>query len=212
MRHIIYIAVLLMIVGCSSPLKKESELYHWINQTENGLIKNRIVSGYSLTAKYLPTELLTYKELKSLGSGADKVDSIYQVNKNSVTFLLTIGPDENTNQDFDIMKAGITSYEEYNKRVQKMNFELGEYLSLRTANGEYYPVLFDVENIYGLSKSRTISIVFTPLEKNSELLQAEKYDLVFNDQIFNTGVNHFVFHKKEMKFPEVNYAKMLASL
>ncbi|PCJ89985.1 MAG: hypothetical protein COA57_00085 [Flavobacteriales bacterium] len=200
---------LITLLACNEKLSSEKEMYQWFNEPENGLMKTKAVNGIKLTVKYLPVEYLAYKELNGM-DGYDKTvrDSIMDTYDSSYTFLLTIGPDEESGEDFDIQRLDITNYSEYKDRVMSMNFHIGDCLILRTEHGEFKPVLSAMENVYGLSKHRNIYIVFSPSHEKSELLDVQTFDLIFNDELFETGINHFVFQKTDFEaVPKINFWK-----
>lgn len=185
--------------GCQENMQtidKADDFYRWLNNPANGLLKTRYIAGIRLTVKHLPAQYLAYRELKDEEAvTASYKDSVLALYKNNLTFLLTIAPDERKLPDVDIMSLGIRDYNEFKARAARMNFGMKEYVSLKIAARKYQPVLSTLENVYGLSKHRNIYIVFNPGEDPEGFKNAEKLDFVFNDEIFNTGISHFIFHK-----------------
>jgi len=93
---------------------------------------------------------------------------------------------------------------EYNERVYQLNFNLKEYLTLVAGGKRFHPVLTKLENIYGLDKRRKAMVVFSPERDSAELKNHEEYDIIFNDEIFDTGLNHFVFAGNDLNgIPEL---------
>lgn len=96
------------------------------------------------------------------------------------------------------------------KRALTMNFDMNEYVSIKTPTQEYRPVLTSMENTYSLKGQRNIYMVFTDDTAEAELMKAPELDFVFNDEIFQTGVNHFVFNQDDLqsmpiiKFENIN--------
>lgn len=199
---------MLLASACNQSFKSEQEFYKWLNDHDNGLITTRTTGSIKISVKYLAPEFLAYRELKQTNNYTRELkDSIVNVYKNSLTFLLAIGPDE-SKEDFDIMTTGVENIVEFNERVKKLNFEIGQFITLKTENGEYKPVLSTLENVYGLTNKRNIYIVFAPNEESKKLLCAQKLDLVFEDDIFLTGINHFKFDKKKLdNIPHINFWK-----
>jgi len=188
--------------GCSGHPKIDSieEYLRWLNKEESGLVKIRHIHGIELKVKFLPTDYWMYLERSKTnpGEGAEHGMSIDQ---QSITFLMCIGPDERKNKGKDIMWQGIFSYPEYKERMHQLNFALQDRVSLRLGNHTYQPVLARMENVYGLQPSRNIIFVFVPSasEHQDGLQQYEKIDFVFEDDLFDTGINHFVFRTEDIE-------------
>jgi len=201
---------LIVLASCNNELKTEKDFYGWLNDPENGFVKTKIINDIKIIAKYLPLEYLAFKELRSYGQYSKDVrDSILALYNKSRTFLLTIGPYEEKGAKFDIMKTGVHDYTEFKQRAMTMNFDMAAYVSLNTELGEFKPVLTNMENVYGLSKHRNIYLVFTSAEANGKLMTANELDLTFTDEIFNTGINHFIFKKEKLDhLPTINFWKI----
>ncbi len=200
----------IFIFGCQEnkvTIEDFAEYCAWVVNTENGLVKTKSISGIHLSVKYLPPEYLAYQELKDeenvTASDKERTLGLY---KNNETFLLTIAPDEQERLGADIMQTGIRNYQEFSERASKMNFGMNEYVILITGDREFKPVLSNMENVYGLSNHRNISFVFAPEDENTIFKNTEKLDFVFNDEIFHTGISHFVFHRNSIeKIPRLSY-------
>ncbi|HET6243903.1 MAG: hypothetical protein H0V01_04455 [Bacteroidetes bacterium] len=170
-----------------------------MNNLENGLIKSKSINGIKVTAKYLPPEFLVYKDLKTHDEfNTFLKDSLMEWYKFNHTFLLNIALDEENKNDMDVMRYGVKNYEEYKEKFISMNFDLTDFISLKIKDKKLSPVLINLENVYGLSKDRNVHLVFTTDEKTN-YTDFEELDLVYNDEIFETGINHFVFQKKDIE-------------
>lgn len=193
--HFVYIIFLSIFISCDDEVSSEIDLLDWVNDCDNGLLISKRVYGLKMELKYLPPAYLAYKD-----AAVDKsdFDSLFNIYNNSYSFLMTIGPDEEKGADFDIMFADVNNYEEYDERVQNLNFNIKEYVCLQTEKKKYLPVLSNLENTYGLDKARTIYLVFTKDNENDDLFCSGKIDIVFNDELFSTGIHHFVFNKNNI--------------
>jgi hypothetical protein len=183
-------------------------MFQWLNDPDNGLIKTKVINGVEIELKFLPPEFLTYREVKRLNNyNKQYIDSLLNLYQNSYSFLLKIGPEDGVDGE-DIMLKGVGSMEEFKSRAQMMNFEMQEYVSLKAEGKKYKPVLSTMENVYGMHSHRNIYLVFTPNDENKSLLKAEKLDVSFNDELFETGISHFVFKKKYISnIPKVKFWK-----
>lgn len=177
-----------------------SEYLKWINEPQNGLVKTKYVNGIEIKIKYLPSEYLAYKELceEQIFSQRQK-DSVMNLYEHSISFVLSLGPDERKDRGPDIMYHSLTTYKEYSQRVYDMNFFMSEYITLKAGKKEFRPVLSQMENIYGLESKRNIILVFVPNEKgDNSLKESEALEFKYEDQQFQLGTNYFIFKRKDI--------------
>jgi hypothetical protein len=187
-----------------SSINNIEEYLKWLNNPKNGLVLTKIVNGFQLTVKYLPPDYLAYRELSEAKdfTVATK-DSILSMYAHNMSFLLKIAPDEKRHRG-DIMFWNTESYREYKERVHTMNFAMSEYIALKTDLGTYKPVLSTLENVHGLTPGRNILLVFADEQNPEDLRKARFYDFIYTDEIFDTGINHFVFSKEALqKIPQL---------
>ena len=206
----------LLLSGCMPSIKSEAELYSWLANPENGLVKNRNVAGVALSARYLPPAYLAFRELKS-ASPQERIaqgDSVLNTYRGSYTFLLRLGPDDAAGEQFNIQELGVENLEEYRDQTYTLNFDLAPDFSLRTGKGALQPVSASMENIYGLSNSRTIYLVFSPATQQEAqiLAEASELDLVYTDRLFDTGIHHFTFESEAVyNIPSFEFRNLSAS-
>lgn len=190
---------LLVISGCGKQsVRTEGEYLKWLENEENGVVKTKYVNGLEIKIKYLPAEYLAYQEMsKETSVTKGKIDSVINLYKNGMTFLMTIGPDErNGKTGGDVMYRSVTSYSEYAQRVFTMNFDMEPLIELHAGANNYKSVLSSMENIYSLSPKRNILFVFAPLDKQDKsLITSATMDFVYDDQLFDLGTNHFLFNR-----------------
>jgi len=193
---ILFLSLSALVFSCKEEIRTEAQLHKWINNPENGLLQSKTVGGIKITAKYLPAQYLAFMEIKDITKPTSKQkDSILSQYSKSLTFLLNISP---ANQSLDIMKAGVANMEEFKERVAEMNFGISEYISLKTEKDEFSPTLLNLENVYGLKDDRNIYLVFANQTKGQNIFSSSNYDLTFQDNIFNSGISHFIFKKKDI--------------
>ncbi len=190
--------ILLILSGCKPVLNSEKEWMSFLANPKNGYVKKKVSSGIELTVKYLPATYLTYKELSKSNYNKTQIDSIYKLYKNQRTFLLAIKPDVSKSEG-DVMYKDVGSYPDYKKRVLELNFEIGDHIRIKAGDKTYLPVLFNMENTYSLTDHRNFYLVFSSDDKKKEeLINAEKLDFIFEDDVFGTGINHFSFEKNKI--------------
>lgn len=189
----------LLPMACKKECKTLEEYLHWLNNPKNNLVFIKYINGIEIKLKYLPPEYLTYLEEERDASVRGKRDSLLNTYRQGMTFLLTLGPDERKALKGDIATQGVYSYEQFSERMETMNFKMSEHVKMKTDKGEYKPVLTTMENNYGLTKSRSIYIVFVPFQKDDKgIKEAESFDVIYEDTFFDLGKNHFIFTKKDI--------------
>jgi hypothetical protein len=190
----------------------EQQYYEWMNNAENGLVKERIVNATHFKVNLVPSELLTLQTLNKLSNPSEVVvDSVRRDLAHAATFVLTIGPDKQKKEGrSDIVFSDVRSYEEYREKLMRLNFELEELITLQAGVEQFRPVLTNLENVYGLTDHRKINLVFVPrTTAQAEVLKQNDLELLFDDRIFNTGINRFVFRRSDIEdIPNINLPKI----
>ena len=192
-RFLIGIGVLALLSACQSKPKDAASYRQWMADPANGLNIIKQTSVFEFSLQYLPTE---YRVLKAIEDEAtltkDDRDSLYASMHQSLYFIFTISPREGRAAG-DVMYSGVNDYPDYKQRVQALNFGIKDYWSLRTEAGEFAPVLSNLENTYSLTDYRKLHIVFAPPDSTVHFHDLKPWDVVFNDEVFGTGVSHFVY-------------------
>lgn len=206
--YTLIIVCTLFLVGflcsCQKEKLKLKDYLKYINVPSNGLVKTKEVAGFALSAKYIPIDYLVYRELEENANPSNYlIDSLRKDYKYSLNFILKIGPA--SDQSFDVMTGTVRTVEEFKEQAYVANFELQEYLALKI-NDELVlkPALVRMENLYGLADHRNINIVFSLAAADFEKIKT--FDLIYDDDLFQTGKHHFVFDKKAIdKTPSLKF-------
>ncbi len=194
--------VVCLLSGCKKQTINSMEDYlAWLNDSENGLMKERIINGLQIKVKYLPPEYLAVTDRSS-----GKTDSLKNYYSQSLTFLLSINPDQ-LNQK-DVVYKDVNNYIDYKSRIYQLSFRLDELISVEIEDVRLKPVLTSFENVYGIKQGRDIIVVFTPADdRQSELLASGNIDFILNDEIFSTGISHFQFLRGDIEnAPEIDFS------
>ncbi len=209
MRVIKYISILaicsLLLSSCKQQSMDDPAMYlTYLANPSNGIVKQKTISGIKYRLKYLPGEYLAFNTIKNEVNSKINKDSLIKAYENSVTFLLNIGPDDA--EDFDITRLGVSSYGEFVERIEKMAFEAQNWISIEKNGKIYHPSIVRLENINALEKNRNFVVVFSS-EKNSENdLRNSDMCFVYDDELFNTGVNKFMFDHNDIKnIPQLRF-------
>ncbi|MEM6342945.1 MAG: hypothetical protein AAF927_03660 [Bacteroidota bacterium] len=129
------------------------------------------------------------------------LDSTHQ-DKNQVPYLkniffqLTISP-RSGHAKGDVAYSDIDNYAEYKARIQQLNFGMEQYLTLKTDQGAYAPVLSVMDNTYGLTDYRKFQLIFSPPDNCVDFYDSSQWELIFRDEIFESGTHSFVFERED---------------
>ena len=187
--------------GCQeSQLQSHSELLAYLSDSDNGFKISRKVNDFDITMTYMPAELLALNESGTLNRAA-YLDNLEKF-KHSRTFVLSL---RHENQNLDITNYNVSNLEDYQRRISYLNFDIKHDLYIQTQTGEKVrPVLVTMENIYEIGDRKNIYMVFS--EEDEAVFNSGSIDLIFEDRITNTGINHFVFNKSSWEnIPELKF-------
>lgn len=187
------------LTGCGGRKRSPGEMYKWMNNPQNGLIQTS-TSGYiNYRLKYIPPEILAYRE--SLYSNPNNTyDSLCHEYNNALTFLLKISITLPDGETVDPALGLSSNYGEYSNIINEMSFNMREYIWLLTGDDLIYPDLAHFESTVEVQNEKTFYIVFSRPEELKELMNKRgNIDFVFNDLFFGTGINHFQFRGKAIK-------------
>ena len=187
-KYLFLIVVLgTLVFGCSNSMTDFSEYLQYLANEENGVVKEKTISGLKLQVKYLPLEYLNHRAKEEGGSNYD----------HSVCFMFTLGPD--STESFDITKVGVSNYEEFAERMETMNFRMHESLELKVNNKIYKPSIAQMENVYGLKNGRIIMVVYEVKDnKDNNFMRTQDVQFIYKDQLFNTGITKFLFEENDL--------------
>ena len=192
-RSFLIIASMVLILGCNSSFKSERAFLKWINNPESGFVKKTSANGFSLQMKYMPPEYLAIIEM-SKEEAEMEINILTKQFEDSRTFLLTV---EHDISGIDVTNYGVNNMPEFKERMNELNFQIKDYLFLRTEEGKKIrPVLTTFENLYEIGGKKSFYVVFP---KEQEIKMAtENLDIVFEDPFFDTGINHFMFKTEKI--------------
>lgn len=181
-------------------IRKVEDYLSFVNSEENGLVIKKQANGFEIKLTYLSPDYLAYRELSAeKNTLKNKIDSIKNFYSKTMTFMMTITPDEEKRKGEDAVLYGIRNYAEYKERLYNLNFEIENNISIETGSISFKPVLTSFENSYGLSAGRSILFVFAPEQMaQNEFYNSESVDFIYDDELFDTGINHFTFSRRNI--------------
>jgi hypothetical protein len=157
---------------------------------ENGLVKTHAYEEVVWKVKLVPREMQGSGMAIEMPNGKEGTGTLH--------FMVNVSVG-NEYQAGDVMMAGVSTYEEYADRMIQLNFRLEERIRLHVGGKELAPVLFHMENTFGLTQDRNIHILFADPVLEQDLQVLPKLDLVIEDWVFETGISHFVFQEANLE-------------
>lgn len=206
-KYLVLLSLFLLVVACKKEIRTLSEYNKYINDPDNGLLKERKIFNFKISVKLLPPDYLVLKEMKS--TTERNYSKMLTEHKNNLTFILTLtfGGEKKTPEG-DPVSSGLSDYEEYKERFSHLNFKLYEDIQLSSNRQEYSPVLISFENTYGQSNELNTMVVFSPKTEKDEFRKADSYTFIYNDRIFSSGYNKFTFKREDLdNSPCINFKK-----
>lgn len=202
-----------LMMGCQvKEFSTPEEFYSWINEPGHGLMKEKFANATHIKVNYLPQDLQVMKEVKSrTNEEGISLEEIRQNYSHGQSFVLTLGPDtRDGKKGGDIVLRGARSYKDYKDRLLELNYELEPLITLKAGNLELQPALSNLENVFGMSESRKVNLTFVASNaREDSILNNSDLELIFDDRIFRTGLNRFVFKKADInKIPKAKFAAL----
>jgi hypothetical protein len=191
MKQVLFFLVILAAVSCNKPALDSRGYMNYLADEKNGLVKENNVSGIKIKVKYLPEDYLVYTAVKNSDSVAKEKEKVRASYANSLTFMLTLGPDDK--HEFSITKLGVSNYQEFAERIQTMSFEMKDYIRLTIKDKEYEPDMVQMESINSLEPHKSFVVVFRALDEQGKKIVTDDLLFSFDDELFNTGVSKFKF-------------------
>ncbi len=192
------LVLLVFCVACASETEGEAWETGFDKAADGGVTISKSLNGLRLSARMLPSSQLVAQDLRGERRPQAYIDSLTAIYARNIYIALSLVPEGQSGNEVDLMMRDLDSYDEYRERSYNMNFGMEERVKLIVNDIEYRPVLSTLENVYGLHPGRTILFVFTPQREENEFRRAETFDFIFRDELFATGLQHFVFHRKDM--------------
>ncbi|MCE2504359.1 MAG: hypothetical protein J4G05_09930 [Chlorobi bacterium] len=183
---------LFIISACSEHIPDDPVEYQaLLDDPESGMSKEKVVEDVRLQMQYMPPQFLAFKEAESRDEDYDKVLEHYQ---HGMSFVLQVDMKEGGQ---DIMGKDVQGYDDYRERVALLNFDIKNYVRLETTDTVIEPVLGTMENTYGLARGRKLIVVF-PGDPESILRGSDRFDIIFDDPLFGTGINRFSYRTSDI--------------
>ena len=93
-----------------------------------------------------------------------------------------------------------TRYLPANYQALKSYKKSAERITLHANSAIYAPALASFENTYGANDVKTLTLLFVPTDSTDQaLFSSDTLDIELYDDIFDTGITHYIFTKKNIE-------------
>ncbi|HBS88496.1 MAG TPA: hypothetical protein DEA97_18195 [Bacteroidales bacterium] len=206
-KNFLTIIIALLFFSCQKTLEDFSDLkdlFAYLENPENGLAKEKTINNVRVKVKYLPSEYMMIKDNPGVLSDNKTVDSLMEGYNRNLYLLVSFEPA--TEQTGDVVYEGLSDYREYSQRMNNLNFKMDGQFFINDGKTKHYAVSAGFENVYSLKDSRELLLIFRNRDMFMEL---DRIDLVYEDNVFETGINHYVFMVQDIKkLPKINFEKL----
>jgi hypothetical protein len=196
--------VCLVLLSCGHPESlPPAEYEKWVVTEKSGLLRQKKVNGVDVIARYIPAELLAYRELRTLpGTSFDSLVASYH---GGLSFQIILRADKQNEAYSNLMYFNLADVQDLSERTRYLSFAAPEFIELKYGKGTYKPVLANFEGYSALGNQLAFQVVFVISEYECGAFKAgsvqnesAEMELTFSDPIWNLGVNHFTFEKKSL--------------
>lgn len=165
--------------GDSKKSLEPVEYVKWIENPENGLKVEKPIGDYQFTLLYKPLEYIVLKEAKQLEIKKSELKKGVEEISDFDYFTFQIGTVKNVE---DVLKFGVNTNEEFQKRVDYFSFRMQNDLKLVDGKDTLQCSLFHFERTFGIAPYCTFVLGF---EKGGKELKNKT--LIYNDEILGLG-------------------------
>lgn len=164
------------------------EYTEWINDSENGFVRNKVFDALHFQAKYIPSEL---KAIRSLGVEAENFEKrkheaelfreleFYEI-------ILTV-----VDHNDELLNYQLATQEEYQRRVQYFGFYANQDAQIICGEDTISCPHHTWERTYDAVNKVVLEFAFPANSLTN--CEHEQRELIYNDSVFGNGPIHFRF-------------------
>jgi len=165
---------------------------NWVRNPQNGLVKAKTIDDLKFTVQYKPYEYIVYLEERT-DKVADtllkrKVKELEGMQYYDLKILLK-------NSQQELLKSGLSTREEYEKRVNYFSFHMQQDIQLVDGNDTLPCALYHFERAYDVTPVCTLLLGFRKSESNA----MKPKTLLVYERTFNKGLLKFTFKEKRLQ-------------
>lgn len=189
-KNIIIILSFILVWSCGKSEILPSELIHWVDDKENGLVQRQEFEHYFFEAKYKPLDYVISMEGRTDHLSETKYATLKRDLEGLQYVDMTIGPLSGSG---DALSSGIESNDEYFERLDYFVTYANQDIFMVQGQDTLYPKLYHFERNYGLAPKNTLLLGFAQGEENKD-----RY-VYIDDKILGVGRVKFLFEDKHIK-------------
>jgi len=195
----------LILTSCGRPKSLPAADYEkWVVGEESGLLQRKQINNVEVIARYMPAELLAYREFKAFPETSfDSLKASYHC---GLSFQVILRADKQNETYSNLMYFNLAGEQDLSARTHYLNFSVPEFIELKSDGNTYKPVLANFEGYSSLGNQLSFQVVFVFPEYECGVFKpvtsgndGDELVLTFSDPIWNLGVNHFTFEKKSLQ-------------
>jgi hypothetical protein len=200
MIRIAAIAMTIIFWGCGSAPKSIQELETWFKDEKNRYTVVRKHKDITISSTYNTSDLMAINELRNIKNPSEKtIDSLVKSYDNASYFVVELGMPTESEIKNDIQTDTKTvTYPEYSKNIDKLSFGMEKNTFLVIGTDTVRPLLYQYERGYELGKREKLVFMFPKITSNKSI------ELDYIDEIFNSGINKFLFKVDRSDSPKLN--------
>ena len=180
----------------SEEIRKEimpvTNYINWIQNPENGLTKIKTIDDLKFMVQYKPYEYIVCMEEQS-GNISDRLMECRMKELEGMQYY-DLKMQMKNNQG-EILKAGLQSAEQYEKRVNYFSFHMQQDIQLVDGTDTLPCVMYHFERAYDVTPVCTVLLGFKKIPANA----FKPKTLLVYDRTFNKGLLKFTFKENRMQ-------------
>lgn len=177
-------------VACSKDEMKPSDLIHWVEDSENGLVQRQEFENYFFEAKYKPVDYVVSMEGRTDNLTEDEYLNLKSELEGLQYVDLTIGP---LKSQGNALSGGIENEDEYFERLDYFVTYANQDIFLVQGQDTLLPKLYHFERTYGLAPKNTLLLGFDTGKEDTDR------NIIIDDQILGVGRVKFLFENEHIK-------------
>lgn len=194
MKALMPFMTVLTLLCCSHPpatLSRE-ELFRYIGNKQNGLVKEQQANGLTVRLSYQPSSLLVLQEMEA-----------YDNKRGDSVFTRTLEEKYNKSYYFRLKFSKhnreairqLGGFDRYSEMLQVLSFRMGSFIYVTTPQKDTLPLSdYYFDQSYGMSDGNTLLLTFD----RSRLKDTEQFDIHLQECGFGTGDLRFSFLRKNL--------------
>ncbi len=193
---LLLVLTLIVLMSCTNALEKQA-LVTYIQNEDNGLVKQKKLNGVDIKLQYKPSELIALR-LANNTTNQDSIAKLIDFYKDYQYYILSY-----YNENGDLLNQYAQNPQVFGALVNELSFNMQQNAMI-IDNKRDTTYLYDAifSRMYNMSTSTDVMLVFkNPLKKDIKY-----YDLFVRDFGFRVGHTTFRFYKDDLEqIPNLKY-------